>query len=245
MSSTVAQNTTSSPARKVAKRTATADASTASTAAVAAPAAPVAVAAAPKAASRRASPAASAAPVAPAAAAVPVAAAPAVAAPAALAEAPTETTTLADEVAALQSQLTTIRDAASAALAALKRVTKRAAQEVKDARKNRRRQRSEPADGEPRKPSNFEIPVPISDELSAFLGLGKSASVSRASVNKSLNDYIKSHGLNQGQNINPDATLRKLLAVPESESLTIFNIQKFMRRHFLKPAAKAAAPAKA
>jgi chromatin remodeling complex protein RSC6 len=179
--------------------------------------------------------------------ATPAAVVPAATAATAATDAAVETTTtLVDEVAALQTQLTTIRDAASAALAALKRVTKRASQEVKEARKNRRRQRSEPADGTPRKPSNFEIPVPISDELSAFLGRGKNSSVSRASVNKSLNDYIKSHGLNQGQNINPDATLRKLLTVPEGESLTIFNIQKYMRRHFLKPAAATtAAPAKA
>jgi hypothetical protein len=242
---TSSQNTLTSPARKVAKRTATADAASASVApAAVAPVAPVAavaaVASAPKAVSRRSSPAASTTP----AVAAPVVVAPATITPAVdAAPAASETTTLADEVATLQTQLTTIRDAASASLAALKRVTKRAAQEVKDARKNRRRQRSEPADGEPRKPSNFEIPVPISDELSTFLGRGKNSSVSRAFVNKSLNEYIKSHSLNQGQNINPDAPLRKLLSVPETESLTIFNLQKYLRRHFLKPAVKTVAPA--
>lgn len=146
-------------------------------------------------------------------------------------------TSFADEVASLQKELKAVRDAASAALDVLKRVVKRAAQDVKEARKNKRRARAEPAEGEVRKPSNFEIPVPITDELSTFLGGGKNNKMSRAQVNSAIHKYIKDKNLSNGQVVTPDAALRKLLGVAESDNLTIFNIQTYMKRHYIKPAA--------
>lgn len=147
--------------------------------------------------------------------------------------------TLADEVKDLQDELTKIRDSASAALSALKRVQKRASQDVKDARKNRRR-RSENTD-EPRKPSNFEIMVPISDELSTFLGGGKNNQMTRAQVTKSISKYVNDHNLRTGRVIAPDAALRKLLNIADGSSveLNMFNLQSFLRHHYLKPAASA------
>ena len=205
---------------------------------VAAPAAePVAVAAAPVAEAPKKVVKKVAAP-----AAEPVAAAPAVVAAPAAAEAPAATeTSFADEVASLQKELKAVRDAASAALDVLKRVVKRAAQDVKEARKNKRRARAEPAEGEVRKPSNFEIPVPITDELSTFLGGGKNNKMSRAQVNSAIHKYIKDKNLSNGQVVTPDAALRKLLGVAESDNLTIFNIQTYMKRHYIKPAAPAKA----
>jgi len=163
-----------------------------------------------------------------------------------------EERSLADEVKAVQDQLTAIRDATTAALAALKRVAKRATLDVKDARKNRRKVKEE--NGEPRKPSNFEIPVAISDELSAFFGGGKGVLMSRAEVNKRMFAFSKENFLSEGQTIHLDSTpelvakgfkptaaasLRKLLAIPQGEKLTIFNIQKYMGRHYSKPVATA------
>lgn len=237
---------------------------------VAAPAvAPVAVVDAPKKAVKKAT--ASAAPSAaagtaspsPSRAASPAARAPA-AAPApveAAAPAPveaaavvvTEERSLADEITALQQQLTTIRDAASSALSALKRVARRAAQDVKEAGKRRRKTRTT-EEGAPRKPNNFQTPVAISDELSAFLGGGKNATMSRTEVNSKMSAFVKSNHLNEGQTIHLTATpeltaagfnqkaadsLRKLLTVPDGEKLTIFNIQKYMSRHYPKPTATA------
>ena len=150
-------------------------------------------------------------------------------------------TSFADEVASLQKELKAVRDAASAALDVLKRVVKRAAQDVKEARKNKRRARAEPAEGEVRKPSNFEIPVPITDELSAFLGGGKNNKMSRAQVNSAIHKYIKDKNLSTGQVVTPDPALRKLLGVAESDNLTIFNIQTYMKRHYIKPATPAKA----
>lgn len=184
---------------------------------------------------------------------------PAPRAPAAV-EAPVETPvpaaeerSLTDEITTLQQQLTTIRDAASSALSALKRIARRAAQDVKEAGKRRRKQRPT-EDGTPRKPNNFQTPVAISDELSAFLGGGKNATMSRTEVNSKMSAFVKSNHLNEGQTIHLTATpeltaagfnqkaadsLRKLLTVPDGEKLTIFNIQKYMSRHYPKPAATA------
>jgi chromatin remodeling complex protein RSC6 len=148
----------------------------------------------------------------------------------------TTETSLADEIKALQDQLTSIRDSANSALTALKRVAKRASTEIKEARKNKRKTRAEPADGEPRKPSNFEIPVPITDELSVFLGGGKNNKMARADVTSAINKYINDHKLRTKHDITPDAPLRKLLGVGEDVKLTLFNIQTYLSKHFPKPA---------
>ncbi len=196
---------------------------------VAAPAA----AAAPKKAAKKAATAVEAAPAAPAVVA------PTPSSTDCKVESPVAETTLADELKALQDQLTTIRDAANSALAALKRVGKRATQEIKEARKNRRNKREAPADGEPRKPSNFEKPVPISDELSSFLGGGKNNQMSRSAVNAAIHKYLNEKGLRTKHDIAPDAALKKLLGVDESVKLTIFNMQTYLGKHYPKPAAAA------
>ncbi len=148
-----------------------------------------------------------------------------------------DTVSLADEIKALHDQLTTIRDAASSAISALKRIQKRAAQDIKEASKKKRRARSENADGEPRKPSNFEIPIPISDELSTFLGGGKNNSMSRSQVTKAVNKYLNEKGLRTKHSIAPDAALIKLLGIEKGTELTLFNIQTYLNRHYIKPAA--------
>jgi upstream activation factor subunit UAF30 len=149
------------------------------------------------------------------------------------------TVTLADEIKALHDQLTTIRDAASSEISALKRIQKKASQDIKEAGKKKRRSRSENADGEPRKPSNFEIPIPISDELSLFLGGGKNNKMARSQVTKAVNKYLNEKGLRTKHSISPDAALMKLLGVDKNTELTIFNIQTYLNRHYIKPTATA------
>ena len=153
-------------------------------------------------------------------------------------DAPAETS-FDDELAAAQTQLGAIREAATQALAALKRLAKRHGAEMKDARKNRRKARKETDGTETRRPNNFEIPVAVSDELSAFFGGGKSATMSRAQVNKAMSEYIKKNSLGQGQKINPDAALKKLLRIADGDDVTIFNIQKYLKAHYPAAATKA------
>lgn len=173
----------------------------------------------------------------PAPAAPVVVAAPVVAPAADAASATSADVSLADEVKTLRDQLTSVRDAASAALAALKRVEKRASADVKEAKKSKRKPRVD-ENGE-RKPSNFEIPVAISDELSTFLGGPKNNKMARKDVTTSLNKYINAHNLRTKHAITPDAPLRKLLKLAEGESTDIFKLQKLLKPHYPKPAAKA------
>jgi chromatin remodeling complex protein RSC6 len=222
--STAAPSTT----KKVAKKTTPAASTPVTT-----PAPEVAVATpAPKKAAKKAAAVAGAAATEPVSTPAEPVAAPAT--DAAVAPAADATATLADELKAVQDQLTAIRDAANSALAALKRVGKRAAQEIKEARKNRRAKREAPADGEPRKPSNFEKPVPISDELSAFLGGGKNNQMSRSSVNAAIHKYLNENSLRTKHDITPNAALKKLLGVDDSVKLTIFNMQTYLGKHYPK-----------
>jgi len=139
-----------------------------------------------------------------------------------------------EELKLVQDQLAAIRDFAATALAASKRLERRANRDVKDAKKNRRKQRAPLAEGEERKPSIFQIPVPISDELSVFLGGGKGNQMSRSQVTKAISAYVKENGLNDKHKITTNPALRKLLNVKEGDELTIFNMQTYLQPHYIK-----------
>ena len=147
------------------------------------------------------------------------------------------------DLRAVQSQLLTVRETCSTALTALKALERRFTREVREAKKSRRKARKELAEGETAAPSEFQKLKPISDELSTFLGLGKSAQMSRAEVTRSISGYIKANGLNDGQKVKHNAALRTLLGISETDELTIFNMQKYLNRHYIKPAAPVAAKA--
>ena len=88
-----------------------------------------------------------------------------------------------------------------------------------------------------RKPSGFVKPTPISDELALFLGKDKGSLLARTDVSKQINTYIREHKLQDagnGRKINPDAKLAKLLKLGKEDELTYFNLQKYMKNHFLK-----------
>jgi upstream activation factor subunit UAF30 len=97
-----------------------------------------------------------------------------------------------------------------------------------------------------RAPSGFVKPTRISDELATFLGVDKGVEMARTDVTKEITAYIRAHSLqdkDNGRQINPDAKLKKLLALGGDDVLTYFNLQKFMSPHFAKSvkAAEAAA----
>jgi len=139
------------------------------------------------------------------------------------------------DLRAVQTQLLSVRETCSTALTALKALERRFTREVREAKKSRRKVRKELAEGETAPPSEFQKLKPISDELSAFLGLGKSAQMSRAEVTRSISGYIKANGLNDGQKVKHNAALRTLLGISETDELTIFNMQKYLNRHYIKP----------
>ena len=209
-------------------------------------AAPAPVAAAPVAAAPAAEKKAkkAAAPAAAPVAAAPVAAAPVansvVAAPVESAEAPV--VSVQDDVKAMLTQANTVRETVGALVAELKRLEKRVARLQKEADKRRRRSKK-PVEGEevkPRKLSIFELPTPLSNDLCGFLGVSNGSKESRSNVTKAITSYVKLHELKNKHTIAPDAKLKALLGVKEGEVLTYFNLQRYLNRHYLKPAAPTA-----
>ena len=86
-----------------------------------------------------------------------------------------------------------------------------------------------------RPPSGFAKPGPVSDELRTFLKLGKDELISRTQVTKRITDYCKEHNLQKEEDkrtIHPNAALKKLLRTKPSDTLTFFNLQKFMKVHY-------------
>ena len=84
--------------------------------------------------------------------------------------------------------------------------------------------------------SGFAKPGPVSDELRKFLGLSKDELISRTQVTRKFTEYCKAHDLQNGPDkrvIHPDKTVMKLLRLDKhSESLTFFNLQKYMKVHY-------------
>jgi chromatin remodeling complex protein RSC6 len=94
-----------------------------------------------------------------------------------------------------------------------------------------------------RKPSGFVCPTLISDELCAFLGQPAGTLMARTDVGREINAYIKANNLKDaanGRQINADAKLAALLKLQSGDILTFFNLQRYLKTHFIK--ADAAAP---
>jgi chromatin remodeling complex protein RSC6 len=91
-----------------------------------------------------------------------------------------------------------------------------------------------------RSPSGFIKPAKISEDLANFLGKPVGIEMARTEVSKEINQYIRQNNLKDpanGRNINPDAKLTTLLKLEKDDKLTYFNLQKFMKHHFIKEVA--------
>jgi chromatin remodeling complex protein RSC6 len=117
-----------------------------------------------------------------------------------------------------------------------KTLEKQITRDVKNAEKlsNRRKKTS----GN-RQPSGFVKPTPISDELAVFLSEPSGTELARTAVSRRINEYIRTNNLQDkvnGRKIIPDAKLSKLLNIKKDEELTYFNLQRYMKHHFIKTA---------
>jgi chromatin remodeling complex protein RSC6 len=88
-------------------------------------------------------------------------------------------------------------------------------------------------------PGGFNIPTAISTQLCDFLGLEHGTLIPRTQVTKLVNAYILEHNLKNADNkkfIVPDQKLSQLLNMgsDNQEPLTYFNLQKYMKVHYLK-----------
>jgi len=116
-----------------------------------------------------------------------------------------------------------------------KNLEKVVARELKNAQKSSSK-KSKKNSGN-RQPSGFVKPTRISDELAKFLGKQAGVEMARTEVSKEINAYIREKGLQDsanGRKIHPDASLSKLLNLQKGDELTYFNLQKYMKHHFIK-----------
>lgn len=160
------------------------------------------------------------------------------AAPVAAAVAVEEEVSLVTEFASQVARVNELRNQLGSVLADMKKTEKRLGRELKRAGRRRRvraPQVDEAGNPLPKKPSVFTKPQVITDALCVFLGKPKGTLVSRSDVTRGIMEYVKKNGLNNKQDINPDAALRKLLSVTESEKVTILNLQRYLKGHYVKP----------
>ena len=124
----------------------------------------------------------------------------------------------------------------------IKNITKISSRVSKNADKSNKRKKNTKS-----KPSGFEKPTPISDELAVFFGKELGTLMARTEVSKQIHDYVMQQKLQNAANrriIHPDAKLKQLLNVNNDE-LTYFNLQKYLKFHFKKEAVAPVAVAKA
>ena len=169
---------------------------------------------------------AAAAPVAPVAVAVP--------AVVAAVEAVAEEESVVANFAGLLTKFNALRTALNELAPEMKKMEKQVARLEKKA--ERRRRRKTGADGEKKaNPTTvFTKPVEITKELCVFLQLAPGTQISRSDVTRGVMKYAKEHQLTDKQTIKPDATLRKLLGLTEKDNLTILNLQKYLKGHYVK-----------
>ena len=87
-----------------------------------------------------------------------------------------------------------------------------------------------------RSPSGFAKPTPITDELAAFIGCDAGTQLARTEVTSKVIAYVKQFNLQNPENkkqIVPDSKLKDLLKPAETDVVTFFNLQTYLKKHFL------------
>jgi chromatin remodeling complex protein RSC6 len=137
---------------------------------------------------------------------------------------------LTDEVGIMKTLMTTVRSA-------IKESDKQS-KELEKLRNKRSRNKTERAANS--QPSGITKPVAISDELAKFLGVAPGTLVPRNEVTKGVSGYVKANGLSDPTNkqkfVLDDRehakVLRSLLGNP-SEDVTYFNLQRYLKHHYI------------
>jgi upstream activation factor subunit UAF30 len=89
----------------------------------------------------------------------------------------------------------------------------------------------------PRTPSGFAKPTKLSDDLCSFLGIPIGSQMARTEVTRVLNEYIRKNSLQDvvdKRTIIPDEKLQSILLLKEGQKLTYFNLQTYIKHHFIK-----------
>lgn len=133
----------------------------------------------------------------------------------------------------LSALTTEIRDVS----ASVRSLQKEHTRFVRDNTKRAKRQRTTK-----RNASGFAKPTLLSDEMYTFLGIEKGTLVVRNDVTRRINAYVVEHNLRNEtdkRRIVPNEQLRTLTNVKDADTLTYFNIQKYIKHHFVKPTVEA------
>lgn len=108
---------------------------------------------------------------------------------------------------------------------------------LKNQKVSGRKNKKVSASTEKRAPSGFAKPTLLSDQLCEFLGQPKGTSLARTEVTRIINKYVKDQKLQDEQDkrqINPDEKLKSILSVGPDDKVTYFNLQSFIKHHFIK-----------
>mgnify|MGYP000470937000 CR=1 FL=1 len=148
--------------------------------------------------------------------------------------APVEVESIETKLSDFSNKLQLLTAALSSVRGQYKVIEKIVARELKAAKKSSSRKSKRAGN---RQPSGFIRPTLISDELAIFLNKPEGTEMARTSVSKEINQYIRTNSLQDktnGRKIIPDASLAKLLRLSVDDDLTYFNLQRYMKPHFVK-----------
>ena len=90
-------------------------------------------------------------------------------------------------------------------------------------------------------PKGFAKASKSTDELCVFLGVPSGSERSRTDVTREIHKYVQANNLSDPKNkriilANKDAKLKALLGSVDADEISYFNLQKFLKHHFVKPA---------
>lgn len=88
-------------------------------------------------------------------------------------------------------------------------------------------------------PNGFAKASKITDDLCAFLGVPSGSERSRTDVTREIHKYVQAHNLSDPNNkriilAHKDPKLKKLLGSGDTDEISYFNLQKFLKHHFVK-----------
>ena len=155
--------------------------------------------------------------------------------------APTEATATEADVVTSHEELETLANdmikMAKRFLEVSRTARKDFAKQVKKAEQGGKKRRVK-ADGESTHSNSvFLQPSKISSELAVFCGVEPGTMLSRTDCTRKIAAYIKEHDLQNPDNrreILSDATLIKLFALTSEDKLNYFNLQRYIKPHFIK-----------
>ena len=138
-------------------------------------------------------------------------------------------TVVQDRIASDKNLLSSLRDLNRQVARERKEVGKLVKKLNKGQRKKKR--------GGNKSPGGFTKPAPLSAQMCTFLEVTNGTELPRTEVTRRVNAYVKTHNLQNPENkkqILADKKLKELLYIKDGDELTYFNLQRFMKIHFLK-----------